>query len=123
MLEMSGKLSDEGKIAFAWPLGNQANAVTRFVQQLYTYGGEVLNDDETKCLLDSDEAVTALENIVDTIKEGYASQSSSEIDNTKMREMFGTEQLAFNLTGPFDVDSLKTDYPDLKLKTAVIPVD
>ena len=28
-------------------------------------------------LLDSDEAVTALENIVDTIKEGYASQSSS----------------------------------------------
>ena len=39
MLEMSGKLSDEGKIAFAWPLGNQANAVTRFVQQLYTYGG------------------------------------------------------------------------------------
>ena len=123
MLEMSGKLSDEGKIAFAWPLGNQANAVTRFVQQLYTYGGEVLNDDETKCLLDSDEAVTALENIVDTIKEGYASQSSSEIDNTKMREMFGTEQLAFNLTGPFDVDSLKTDYPDLKWKTAVIPGD
>ena len=123
MLDMSSKLSEEGKVAFAWPLGNQANAVTRFVQQLYTYGGEILNEDETKCLLDSDEAVTALENIVDSIKEGYASQSSSEIDNTKMREMFGTEQLAFNLTGPFDVDSLKTDYPDLKWKTAVIPGD
>lgn len=123
MLDMSSKLSEEGKVAFAWPLGNQANAVTRFVQQLYTNGGEILNEDETKCLLDSDEAVTALENIVDSIKEGYASQSSSEIDNTKMREMFGTEQLAFNLTGPFDVDSLKTDYPDLKWKTAVIPGD
>lgn len=123
MLDMSSKLSEGGKVAFAWPLGNQANAVTRFVQQLYTYGGEILNEDETKCLLDSDEAVTALENIVDSIKEGYASQSSSEIDNTKMREMFGTEQLAFNLTGPFDVDSLKTDYPDLKWKTAVIPGD
>lgn len=121
MVDMSKKLSGDGKYAFAWPLGNQANAVTRFVQQLYTYGGDVLNEEENKCFLDSQEAVKALSNIADSIKDGYASPSSMEIDNTKMRDLFGTGQLAFNFSGPFDVDSLKADYPDLKWKTAVIP--
>ena len=123
MVEMSKALAQDGVYAFAWPLGNQANAATRLVQQLYTYGGDILNEDETKCLLDSDAAKKALNNIVSSIQEGYASPSSAEIDNTKMRDMFGSGQLAFNFTGPFDVDTLKTDYPDLNFKTAVIPGD
>lgn len=122
MVEMSKKMAEDGKNAFAWPLGNQANAVTRFVQQLYTYGGEVL-DAEGKCTLNTDAAKKALHNIVDSINEGYASASSMEIENTKMREMFGQGELAFNFTGPFDVTTLKTDYPDLNFKTAVIPGD
>ncbi|WP_312640982.1 sugar ABC transporter substrate-binding protein [Hydrogenoanaerobacterium sp.] len=123
MTEMSKKVTNGTVTAFAWPLGNQANATTRLVQQLYTYGGDVLNEDETKCLLDSDAGKKAMGNIVNSIKEGYASASSMEIDNTKMRDMFGSGQLAFNLTGPFDLDTLKTDYPNLNFKTAVIPGD
>lgn len=123
MVEMSKALTKDGVYAFAWPLGNQANAATRLVQQIYTYGGDILNEDETECLLNSDEAKKALGNIVSSIQEGYASPSSAEIDNTKMRDLFGSGQLAFNFTGPFDVDTLKTDYPDLNFKTAVIPGD
>lgn len=123
MVEMAKTMSGAGTYAFAWPLGNQANAVTRFVQQIYTHGGDVLNEDETECLLDSDAAKAALQNIVDSISEGYASPSSAEYDNTTMREAFGQEQLAFMLTGPFDVETLKTDYPDLNFATTVIPGD
>lgn len=123
MVEMSRKLTDDGKYAFAWPLGNQANAVTRLVQQVYTYGGEILDESGTKCLLNSDAGKKALGNIVSSIQEGYASKSSAEYDNTKMREAFGQGQLAFNFTGPFDVDTLKADYPELNFKTAVIPGD
>lgn len=123
MVEMSKKLSVDGKYAFAWPLGNQANAATRLVQQLYTYGGEILSEDETTCLLDSEAAKKALGNIVNSIGENYASPSSAEYDNTKMRDAFGSGSLAFNFTGPFDIDTLKTDYPDLNFKTAVIPGD
>ena len=50
MVEMSKKLSVDGKYGFAWPLGNQANAATRLVQQMYTYGGDVL-DEDGKCML------------------------------------------------------------------------
>lgn len=123
MAAMSKELSGDGVYGFAWPLGNQANAVTRLVQQLYTYGGDILNEDETKCLLDSDAAKKALGNIVNSISEGYASPSSAEIDNTKMREMFASGQIAFNFTGPFDVEPLRSEYPDLNFKTAVIPAN
>ena len=68
MAAMSKELSGDGVYGFAWPLGNQANAVTRLVQQLYTYGGDILNEDETKCLLDSDAAKKALGNIVNSIR-------------------------------------------------------
>lgn len=123
MVEMSKKLTGDSTYAFAWPLGNQANAVTRLIQQVYTYGGDIMDESGEKCLLNSDAAKKALGNIVNSMKEGYASKSSSEYDNTKMRELFGQGQLAFNFTGPFDVATLKTDYPDLKFKTAVIPGD
>lgn len=121
MVEMSKALTKDGVYAFAWPLGNQANAVTRLVQQLYTYGGDVLAEDGVTCTLDSDAAKSALNTIVSSIQEGYASPSSAELDNTKMRDLFGSGKLAFNFTGPFDIDTLLADYPELNFATAVIP--
>lgn len=121
MILMSAKLKDLGYTPFAWPLGQQANAVTRLVQQLYTYGGSVLAEDQKTCLLNSDAAKTALSKIKETLDMGYASSSSMEIDNTIMRNMFGTGQIAFNFSGPFDIDTLLTDYPNLDFATAVIP--
>lgn len=121
MLEMSAKLKESGTTAFCWPLGNQANAVTRLVQQLYTYGGTVLTEDQKTCLLNSEEAKKALSAIKETIDLGYASASSLEVDNTIMRDMFGNGQIAFNLSGPFDVDTLVAEYPELNFATATIP--
>lgn len=121
MVEMSKKLTKDGVYAFAWPLGNQANAVTRLVQQLYTYGGDILAEDGVTCTLNSEASKKALANIVSSIQEGYANPSSAEIDNTKMRDMFGSGNLAFNFTGPFDVATLTTEYPNLNFATAVIP--
>lgn len=121
MVEMSKKLTKDGVYAFAWPLGNQANAVTRLVQQVYTYGGDVLAEDGVTCILNSEAGKKALTNIVSSIQEGYASPSSAEIDNTKMRDMFGSGNLAFNFTGPFDAATLIAEYPELNFATAVIP--
>lgn len=121
MVEMSKKLTKDGVYAFAWPLGNQANAVTRLVQQVYTYGGNVLAEDGVTCILNSEAGKKALTNIVSSIQEGYASPSSAEIDNTKMRDMFGSGNLAFNFTGPFDAATLIAEYPELNFATAVIP--
>lgn len=121
MLEMCAKLQEKGIVGFCWPFGNQANAVTRFVQQIYTYGGSVLTDDQKTCLLDTDEAKKALSAIKETLDLGYASSSSMEVDNTIMRDMFGNGQIAFNLSGPFDWETLMADYPELNFASATIP--
>ncbi|HIX05971.1 MAG TPA: sugar ABC transporter substrate-binding protein [Candidatus Fournierella pullicola] len=121
MLKLCDLIKADGKYGFAWPLGNQANAATRFVQQLYTYGGDVLNEDETECLLNSDAAVSALNAIASSVQNGQASPSSLEYDNTTMRDAFGSGELAFNFTGPFDAATLDADYPELNYATAVIP--
>lgn len=121
MLELCDAVKADGIYGFAWPLGNQANAATRLVQQLYTYGGDVLNEDETQCLLNTDAAKSALEAIVSSIENGQASPSSLEYDTTTMRDAFGAGELAFNFTGPFDAETLDADYPDLNYATAVIP--
>ena len=121
--ELSAKLVENGIIeyAHAWPLGNQANAVTRLVQQLYSNNGNVLSADEKECLLDSPEAIQALTNICDTLVKGYASPSSLEMDNTILRDTFGAGKLAFYIGGPFDASTLETEYPDLNFASAVIP--
>lgn len=121
--EMCAKIKEKGTVeyAHAWPLGNQPNAATRFVQQLYSLGGNVLSDDESESLVNSPEAVQALTNIVDTITNGYASPSSLEMDNTILRDTFGAKQLAFYIGGPFDAATLETEYPDLNFASAVIP--
>jgi ABC-type sugar transport system, periplasmic component len=121
MIVMAEALQAAGMTAFAWPLGNQAEAVTRFIQQLYTFGGEILNEDESEAMLNTEAAKRALANIVDSIESGYASPNSLELNNTNMRNMFGSGQLAFNFTGPFDIDVLAEEYPDLNFSTAVIP--
>ena len=40
--------------------------------QIYSFGGSVFNDDNTKCELDQPQSVEALQSIVDVIQKGYA---------------------------------------------------
>ena len=121
MTAMCDKMLENGQTGFAWPLGNQANAVTRLVQQIYTYGGQILNEDETEAMLNNDAAKKALTAIVSSVESGYASESSLEYDNNTTREAFGAGEIAFNITGPFDSATLDEVYPDLNYATATIP--
>jgi len=121
LITMCKKLTNNGVYGLGWPLGNQGNAVNRFIQQLYTYGGSILNSDDKQCTLNGSTADKALTNIVDSIKEGYASPDSLEWDNTKLVDAFGTGKIAVYLDGPYDVATLSSSYPKLNFKTAVIP--
>lgn len=121
VLKMSDKLLSKGYTPTAWYLGEQSNACVALVIQLYTEGADILNADETKCVLNTAEAKKALSNIVETIKKGYASSSSLEMDNSATRDAFGAGSLAFVYSGPYDVDTLKNDYPKLNFATAVLP--
>lgn len=120
-LEMCEALKAKGYMPTAWYLGEQSNACVALVIQLYTEGASILNEDETECLLNSDEAKRALNNIVETMQKGYASPSSLEMDNSRTRDAFGAGSVAFVYSGPYDVEVLETEYPDLNFATTVLP--
>lgn len=107
--------------ATAYPFGNQANAVTHFVRLVYTNGGTILNEDGTEATLDTPEAIAAMSDIAILFDEGFATISSTELDNTTLRGLFVNEQIAYYVSGPYDVDPIQEENPDIELGTAVIP--
>lgn len=121
MIEMSKKLDIDGGHAFAFPMGNQPNAVVRYIVSLYTYGGDVLNADETESLLDSAAARRALGDFVYAMEEGLMSPASLEFDNTQTRYAFGARAIAFKFDGPYDIEPIQEEFPDINFRTAVVP--
>ena len=122
LMEMCEVIKQDGRyFGTAWPFGNQTNAVTRFAQQLYTYGGNFMNDAQTEVTLDTEAAYAALSAIVDTFTKGYAMTSSLELDNTRLRDTFGAGNMAYYIGGPFDTDTIVANFPSVELGTTVIP--
>ena len=120
-LELCEALKAKGRVPTAWYLGEQSNACVALVIQLYTEGGDILNEDQTKCLLDSDATKRALGNLVETLQKGYASPGSLELDNSRTRDEFGAGSVAFVYSGPYDIDVLRENYPALNFATAMLP--
>lgn len=115
----------DGKIdiyGMAWPLGIQSSAVCRYIRFLFTYGGILFDKDEKKSLLNSDASVLGLKYIADSINvDKFAPMSSLELDCTKERILFVGEKIAFYESGPFDIDVILEENPNLDFGTAVIP--
>ncbi|MCG8478194.1 MAG: extracellular solute-binding protein, partial [Spirochaetales bacterium] len=102
--------------AMAWPLGNQTNAVTRYLQQLFTFGGDILNDDLTASALDSPAGVQAMDAIAGTIlTRNIAPRSTMELDNTLLRDLFINESIAWYICGQFDIGPIREENPDIDL--------
>ena len=128
-LEVANKLTidtdQDGRIdqyGLAWPLGNQANATTRYIQLLYSFGGDILSEDGSRCLLDSEQAIKAMQQLRDTIvKSKVAPRSSMELDNTTLRGLFINQKIAMYVGGQFDIAPIQKEAPDIDLGTAVIP--
>jgi multiple sugar transport system substrate-binding protein len=113
-----GKIDQYG---MAWPLGNMDNTTSVFATTLWSGGGNFFDESGKKALLNTPEAVEAVRKFTSTVKDGLAPRSTMELDNTTMRDLFINEKIAMYLSGPFDIEPIKTNKPSLELGTAVIP--
>jgi len=120
-IEMAKKVTKDGVYGIGWQLGDQTNSVTRLLGLLYTFGGAIFNDDQTKCLLDSDAAIKGLHIIVDSYKGGYASPNSIEWNNPKIRDAFGTGKIATFFAVSGEIANIQKSYPAINLKTSMVP--
>jgi ABC-type glycerol-3-phosphate transport system substrate-binding protein len=111
-----GKTTQYG---IAWPLGNVNNGVERYLPLLFDHGGKLFNQDQTQFTLNTPEAISALDAMVEVFKAGLAPTSSLEVDNTGLRELFLNKRIAMYYSGPFDVQPILE--AGIKVGTGYLP--
>ncbi|MDQ7903636.1 sugar ABC transporter substrate-binding protein [Phytohabitans sp. ZYX-F-186] len=115
---MAKKLTANGVSGTAWPLGNDANTATRWIDQYFTYGGDFAVDGSA-VRVDPAKAGEALDLIGSSIVDGWASKSSLEVDNTGLRDLFINKKVAMYVGGAFDVTPIQQ--AGINLGTALYP--
>jgi ABC-type glycerol-3-phosphate transport system substrate-binding protein len=109
-------LTVDGRSGTAWPLGHDGNATLRYLGLAVDGGSEIANGSPELTL---DSSTHALEVIGGTVRDGWASQNSLELDNTGVRQLFENEQIAMYVGGLFDVAPLQE--AGVPVATAVSP--
>lgn len=87
---------------------------------LVTNGVKVLNDDHTKAVFNSSEAIEVLTDYKKMIEDGVAPKDASTID--AQVQMFASEQLGSVINGTTFINALKTAAPDVYENTLAVPV-
>ncbi|MBZ2194963.1 ABC transporter substrate-binding protein [Occultella gossypii] len=109
-------LTVDGRSGTAWPLGHDGNAALRYLGLAVDGGSAITNGTPS---LSTDSSSRAIDVIGGTIRDGWASPSSLEVDNTGVRQLFENEQIAMYVGGLFDVAPLQE--AGIPVATAVSP--
>lgn len=112
-------LTGDGVYGLGWPLGNDDNAVVRWLEQYLTQGGTLTPADDGSITLDPDAVEAALQAIADSVQSGYAAQSSMELDNTAVRDLMANGKIAVYVGGAYDIAPLQE--AGINVGTALYP--
>jgi multiple sugar transport system substrate-binding protein len=105
-----------------WPLGNEGNAVVRFYQLTYNFGGSITNAEGTKCELNSDAGKEALEYVYNNLNvDEVTPKSALESDNTGLTNLFINKKIAIYSNGAYDLSVIREGAPDINIGTATYP--
>lgn len=95
-------------------IGSGGYGAWLFPALVQSAGGSMVNADQTAATFGEEPGVEAAQLLVDL--QGYSDQAVRESQNA-----FGNGLIAYKISGPWDVESLKTDFPDLDFGVAPIP--
>jgi len=102
--------------------GEMGNLVTRLVPFIWMNGGDVLNEDYTQAVVNSPEAVAAVEFYTKPLTElGIAPPSTLQNDGAALRRLFGSGTIAQYFSGQYDLPALAAEAPDIELGVASFP--
>ncbi len=103
----------EGIHGYVIEVGGGIQSAQHYSNWLWINGGDFFNEDQTKCLLDSEEAIEALQFMVDLVKDGSAMPvlAGGELS---VRDIFIIGKTAMVHDGPWIVREMATRAPDMK---------
>ncbi|KKB08866.1 ABC transporter substrate-binding protein [Devosia chinhatensis] len=115
-------LTQNGRSGFAITGGGEVgNTIFRSMPFMWMNGGGIISEDGTQVLVNSPETVAAVEFYTNFYKNGLSPSSTLENDGTANRRLFIAETVSMYQAGQFDVNSIKTENPNIDIGVMTIP--
>ncbi|GAB5377924.1 MAG: hypothetical protein AcusKO_43860 [Acuticoccus sp.] len=113
----------DGRSGFAITGGGEVgNTIFRSVPIIWENGGELVNEDGTKALVNEAKAVEAIEWWTDMYTKYKVSPTSTlENDGTANRRLFIAERVSCYQSGQFDIASIQKENPDIEIQPIMTP--
>ena len=115
---------NDGKVkGIAIPGGEWGNTSYQLINMIQCSGGNVLNEDNTECTLDSEEAIRAAQLFVDLYRKyNVVPESIMENDNAAGRTLFAEGKVAAFMSGAYDISAIRDIDSELNMSTGLVPV-
>ena len=115
-------LTRDGRSGFAITGGGEVgNTIFRSMPFMWMNGGGIISEDGTQVLVNSPETVAAVQFYTDFYTKGLAPSSTLENDGTANRRLFIAETVSMYQAGQFDVNSIKTENPNIDIGVMLMP--
>lgn len=115
-------LTQSGRSGFAITGGGEVgNTIFRSMPFMWMNGGGIISEEGTQVLVNSPETVAAVEFYTNFYKNGLSPSSTLENDGTANRRLFIAETVSMYQAGQFDVNSIKTENPNIDIGVMTIP--
>ncbi len=94
----------------------------RIYPWLWSNGADIFSEDRTKCILDSPEAIEAVQFAADLLGVHKVTPETLSSEHDQALEMFTQGNIGMHMTGPWDVQNLQAATDSQGLKWAVAPL-
>ena len=122
LLEYAKKLTKGDVYGFGLVGDEFVNSTDQVFTLILCNGGEILNEDNTKCLLNEPAAVEAVQFWVDMLLvDKVAPKSSLENNNTVNMELFYNEKVAMIMQGNYAIPTILEHNPGINMATVLAP--
>lgn len=122
LIAVAEALTQSGRSGFAITGGGEVgNTIFRSMPFMWMNDGGIISEDGTQVLVNSPETVAAVEFYTNFYKNGLSPSSTLENDGTANRRLFIAETVSMYQAGQFDVNSIKTENPNIDIGVMTIP--
>ncbi|MCJ7842144.1 ABC transporter substrate-binding protein [Lederbergia sp. NSJ-179] len=122
MREYAKKLTTDDRYGYVYNGGDLGSYAFTFLPFIWGNGGDILNEDGTESLINSEEAIEALTFYRDlTLKDKVTPSGVVSYTGSQSNDAFGNGTASMILSGNFGLGSIASDYPDLNFGVALIP--
>jgi len=120
--EYSNKLTNDDHYGYVHGGANLSSLTFTFLPYIWGNGGDVLNEDQTESVINSPEAIEALQYYVDlSQKDEVVPEGVSNYGWNEAQDAFTSGSASMWISGSYVIGVMKEDHPDMDYGVSLIP--